>query len=398
MFSKVNFYDLKSQIKNKKIVLFGAGNIADKTLEKLDYKPKYIADNSPLAWGNYQKNIQIINPSKILNKKNVFFLITTTAFNEVGEQLKNEGLKVNKDFNISPILNDLLTIFDLENVEKNLIFSSGAQPHKDKKFGGGLYKMEINGDKWSYNKIHSGNCYGLIRVDNDIICIDTNNGILKLNNNLKIKEIFKLKKGFRAHGISYSNKTKKYYLGCSYKDSILVFNKDFKYLNEIKLRQKNILESAQLHINDCYAYQESLFVSMFSVTGNWKKDLFDGGIIEIDLKTQKVKNILCNDLWMPHNVCFFDKSLHVLDSLRGHLKTNNLSIIGTFNAFTRGLDFDQKYYYIGQSKNRNHSKNVGLSNNISIDAGIVIFDPQSKVSRFLQVSPRLSEIHHLLLI
>ena len=119
MFSKVNFYDLKSQINKKKIVLFGAGNIADKTLEKLDFKPTYIADNSPLAWGNYQNNVQIINPSRILKKKNVFFLITTTAFKEVGEQLENEGLKVNKDFNISPILNDLLTIFDLENVKKN---------------------------------------------------------------------------------------------------------------------------------------------------------------------------------------------------------------------------------------------------------------------------------------
>ena len=48
---------------------------------------------------------------------------------------------------------------------------------------------------------------------------------------------------------------------------------------------------------------------MFSVTGNWKKDLFDGDIIEIDLQTQKIKNALCN----------------------------NLLIVGTFNAFYRGF-------------------------------------------------------------
>ena len=66
--------------------------------------------------------------------------------------------------------------------------------------------------------------------------------------------------------------------------------------------------------------------------------------------------------------------------------------------FIGGLYFDQKYYYIGQSKNINHSKNVGLSNNISIDSGIIIFDSPSKASRFLQASVRLSGIHHLLLI
>ena len=48
---------------------------------------------------------------------------------------------------------------------------------------------------------------------------------------------------------------------------------------------------------------------MFSVTGNWKKDLFDGDNIEIDLQTQKIKNLLCD----------------------------NLSIVGTFNAFYRGF-------------------------------------------------------------
>ena len=40
-------------------------------------------------------------------------------------------------------------------------------------------------------------------------------------------------------------------------------------------------------------------------------------------------------------------------------------------AFARGLDFDGSYYFIGQSKNRNYSKNV-IYQNISIDSGIII--------------------------
>ena len=97
----------------------------------------------------------------------------------------------------------------------------------------------------------------------------------------------------------------------------------------------------------------------------------------------------------PHNVKIINGSLTLLDSLKGHLLTNNVQISGKFPAFTRGLDFDGQYYYIGQSKNRNHSKNLGLSKNISIDSGIIIFDNTTKASRFLQLPPKLSEIHSI---
>ena len=82
---------------------------------------------------------------------------------------------------------------------------------------------------------------------------------------------------------------------------------------------------------------------------------------------------------MPHNVQIYDGSIHVLDSLPGHLRFNNLSIQGTFPAFTRGLDYKNGLYYIGQSKNRNYFLKLwGISNNISIDCGVVIFNPEFK--------------------
>ena len=62
------------------------------------------------------------------------------------------------------------------------------------------------------------------------------------------------------------------------------------------------------------------------------------------------------------------------------------------------IKYDGVYYYIGQSRNRNFSKNIGLSNNISIDAGIIIYDVITKVSRFLQLPARLSEIHTIKLL
>jgi len=101
---------------------------------------------------------------------------------------------------------------------------------------------------------------------------------------------------------------------------------------------------------------------------------------------------------MLHNIQLINGSIHLLNSLNGQLLTNNLQVIGEFPAFTRGLDYDGIYYFIGQSRNRNYSKNLGVSKNISIDAGIIIFDEQTKASRFLQLPPKISEIHSILLI
>ena len=43
---------------------------------------------------------------------------------------------------------------------------------------------------------------------------------------------------------------------------------------------------------------------MFSSTGNWKNDCFDGCIAEIDLETGKRSDDLIKNLYMPHQVQF----------------------------------------------------------------------------------------------
>jgi hypothetical protein len=139
-------------------------------------------------------------------------------------------------------------------------------------------------------------------------------------------------------------------------------------------------------------------VSMFSYTGNWKKDIFDGAVVEIDLTTKTINGPIIQNLSMPHNISYHGGGICVLDSLPGYLRKNNASVVGEFSAFTRGLDFDGIYFYIGQSRNRNFSKNLGVSNNISIDTAIVIFDEHTKVSRSLHLPSKLSEIHSIVLI
>ena len=382
--------------KNKNICLFGSGIIAKKTIDYFsNVKFKKIYDNSKNLWSQNFKNIKIYNPSKI--SKNEFIIITSTSYTEIAKQLFKKNLSPIKDFVISPILNDIRAVSELENKKIDVLFTSGAPPNKNKNYGGGLYKLEINNFKWKCRKLISGNCYGILKLSNKYYIVDEERGVIKLNKNLKIETIYKIQKNLRPHGLSYHKKSNNFYLNSTEQDAVYIYDKNFKFLNKIDIsNKKKITGIKHHHINDNLILGDSLYVSMFSYSGNYLKELYDGVILEYDLNNlTSSPKIVKDNLWMPHNVKFFNKSLFVLNSLPGELLGYNMQVISKFSAFTRGLAYDGKYFFIGQSKNRNYSKYLGLNNNISIDAGILMFDDSTKVSRFFQLDPRISEVHSI---
>lgn len=388
---KITFNYLQS-IKNRKIVLFGSGNIAEKTLRKgLDLDIDFIVDNSINLQNTIFLNYKVQNPKNI--KSNQIVLICSTAISDISEQLDSYGLKPNIDYFISPILNDLLAIEELEKINTTVYFTSGTVSKNN--FGGGFYRLFVNKEDYNLKKLYSGPCYGSVRVDDKIYFIDTDKGIFSFSiKDNSIDFVKETPSKSRAHGISYNTSNKNFYVTCSYLDAVIEYDSNFNELSRFKLSNKiDFSGSPHHHCNDNLAIGNSLYVSMFSSTGNWKKDVFDGCIAEFDINTKERLSDLKKDLYMPHNVRYYDGSIHVLDSLPGHLKANNFSIIGTFPAFTRGLDYKNGLYFVGQSKNRNFSKVLGLSNNISIDCGIIIFNPIQKVSRFIPVSMNIGEIH-----
>jgi len=402
--NNIPFSSWQSIYKNsnvRNIAFFGSGNIAEKTYRRIDKdKLHSIYDNAPALWNTTSLNTKVKNPNELSNcSDEIYIIITSTSFREISEQLIDYGFSPVKDFSISPILNDLKVIDDLESIQKKLLFTSGSPSVKNEKYGGGVYELTIDEDIFNYKKIYDGNVYGLIKLDDDYIAVDIENGIVRLNKNFDIVSNTKLPEGARGHGIQYNKINQEYYICCSKRDSILILNRDLKIKDEIFLSSKfKKFGEPFHHCNDCYYENGYLYVSMFSISGNWKNDIFDGGIAEVDLNTKEISAIINNNLWMPHNIKKIDGGFTILDSLRGKLLSNNMQEIVKFSGFTRGLDHDGIFYYIGQSRNRNFSKNLGVSNNISIDAGIIIFDEISKVSRFLQLPPRLSEIHSITLI
>jgi hypothetical protein len=389
---KTSFIELSNRNLTK-VVLFGSGNAAKKTLRSFNKDSvQFIADNSVNLQGGKYEGFDIISPSNI--EKDSFIIICSTAIVEISQQLIKLGFSKDQ-FVISPILNDLLAIAELEQIKTEFYCTSGTMPVSGGEFGGGLYHCKVVGADVSLTKVYSGPCYGAIEFDGGIFFVDTDKGVYYYkDNNLSHK--CELPKGSRAHGISRNSSNGRFYITCSYLDGVLELDESFNVKREFSLSNK-LKKSGEPshHTNDNYSYGNSLYVSMFSSTGNWKNDVFDGCIAEFDIETGERLNDVYSGLYMPHNVKMFNGSLHVLDSLPGHLRYNNMSVQGTFPAFTRGLDFKSGLYYIGQSKNRNYSKVMGVSNNISIDCGVIIFNSELKASRFIQFPHAIGEIHSI---
>ena len=392
---KTNFRAL-SGLSGRAFVLFGSGNIAGKTVRSL---PKgsvgFIVDNSVSLQGKKYKGLEVENPA-MLNKTDHVVLICSTAVSAISDQLDSMNFIENQDYFISPVINDLLAIDEIENIVSEFYFTSGTAAVKNSEYGGGLYKCVVKGNEVSLEKAYSGPCYGAVKINDHIYFVDTDAGIFSLSKDGNLIKRTALPSGARAHGISFNEDNKNFYITCSYLDAILEYSSDFELLKTFRLSDKIDKNNEPMHhCNDNYSVGNSLYVSMFSSTGNWKVDKFDGCIAEFDISSGKRLPDVETGLYMPHNIQIINGSMHILDSLPGHLRFGNLQVQSTFPAFSRGLDCYGGYYYVGQSKNRNYSRVIGLSNNISIDCGVIIWDPSLKVSRFLQFPNAIGEIHSI---
>ena len=219
--------DLNKNSQGRELVLFGAGPISKKTVQLLTGREiDLIVDNASNLWGKVEHNVKILPPESINKRENLFIIICTTSFAEVSNQLKGYGFKQDIDYCVSPILNDLRIIDDLENISKTMLFTSGSPKVENPLHGGGIYELKVNGDKWSYKKVISGNCHGLIKFNSNYISVDTEMGIFEFDSDYKIVRPKKFPSGVRAHGVQYSKKYKNFYVVGSYHDGVLILDEE----------------------------------------------------------------------------------------------------------------------------------------------------------------------------
>ncbi|MCJ8339778.1 MAG: TIGR03032 family protein [Pseudomonadales bacterium] len=378
----------------KKLVLFGSGNVAEKNLH---LKPDFIVDNNLDLIGSKFHGITIKSPDVLKSRSNIYqVVVCTTSVGEVKKQLTSYGFDWGREADVAKQLAEKTRIMDLEERKFSFLISSGLPSTADSFSGGGIYSVVEEGDYPTISKIYEGNTHGLITVAGGYAFTCQGEGIIILDESFNITKTIPIRKGLRPHGIRRYNNG--WVLVSSLADCILAVDDSGNEIFEYRFSNKlDLFGSPQHHCNDIEIIGDFAYVSMFSVTGNWKRNVFDGGIIEVNLKDGEM-TIIVNNLTMPHSVVYDDGGIKVLDSFKGALLGSNFQELAKLPGFVRGFSSDENYYFLGESKNRNFSRLETGRTPVSIDTRITIMNKEFGFSRSIQLPARISELHSILLL
>lgn len=379
----------------KKIVLFGAGqgHVVD---ENLALKPVFIVDNNPDMQGTKYCGLEVKSPSILDGMSNLYdIIVCTTSVSEVKKQLTSYGYTWGENAKIATVLNEKAVIADLEDEKFSFLISSGLPSTATSFSGGGIHLVNENGDYPDIETIYKGDTHGLVSLENGEYAFTCQGeGIVCLDSNFNVVNTIPIRKGLRPHGLRrYKNM---WVVVCSLGDCIIGITDNAEEMFCYEFTSKiHSYGSAQHHCNDVEIIGDTAYISMFSVTGNWKRGVFDGGIIEINLLSGDME-VINNNLTMPHSVTNVKDELFILDSFKGKLLGDNFTEIAQLPGFVRGFDSNNSYYFLGESKNRNFSRlNTGRSP-VSIDSRITIINKEYKFCRSIPLPSRISEIHAII--
>ena len=300
------------------------------------------------------------------------------------------------DYLVSPLLANQQPVLELEACQTQLVFSSGAQASDAPGWGGGIYELELDGDRFTYRKVYDGPCYSVREVGDALVAVDPRRGILVFDRQYQLRREVVLPLTDWCHGLMFCPRRSRYYVASTQQDKVVVFDGDFRPAGELHLSAGRPSEGQGCHHpNDLFVHGNSLFVSVFSRSGHRRLDVNDGAVLEVDLVTGTVVGTVVDDLWMPHNPAVVDDSLVVLDSFRGRLARSGGRTVGQFPGFARGLAHDGRFFYVGQNRNRQYHRLHAGSSNLSLDTAILVFDEHTRLSRSIPLPRRMTDIHSI---
>ncbi len=405
----LNINQLNKFTRGKKIIFFGrSDDLITKTKKIFKKKISFIVDNNKNLLNQKYINLSIYNPKILSNLDFSKYYIIITATNCLGivSFLENKlKLKNIKNFCISPVMNDWVKLCLIKNYDKNIMFSCNdfKNPNyglRHSSGGGGIYI--INTKNNNYFKILKGQFRCIRHYKKEIyVSIEQFKGTIiffnlkgKILKEISLK-IYKSKNNLSANtvGLAIDRKKELLYVSDSYMDQIYVVSiKSKKIIKRIQFSTKYKQANSYHHINDLYLVNNKLYVSYFSKSGRWKKNIFDGGITSINLLSGK-KKVIINNLIKPHSIKFFDNKYLICNSVKGELIMNG-KVLGDFPGFLRGLDYDDNYFFLGQSETLYMSGLKFKYKNTMNNAGIYLFDIKTKSSRFL-ATPSIMNIHDI---
>jgi len=257
---------------------------------------------------------------------------------------------------------------------------------------GGLYLYQIqSGER---QKLASGSIRGFVKVENLIYYvsygglhgIDAHSFELKRKNELE---------GYDFCGLIYDKDSGQLIIGDTNFDRILFIDEEkLEVVKSVSFTDKSRYFGKEYHhVNDVVSIGEYVLASVFSVSGWWRYGLYDGGIIEINKRTDEVRPVPIQKTWFPHSLKIHDGRLYILDSMNGTLLRDVRDVIYQADGFLRGLEFNGDYCYIGQSLHR-HVSRLQDRRSVSADSGIHIFNMESRLHRFISL-PDLTNIYQI---
>lgn len=400
-----NWQEFNEAIKGRKVVFFGVDDHwFGKVFAHSSPDIVYVVDNN--RGGRGEKcfinekvgSVDIKLPDVLRNKpEDVYVVITSVSYSQIIPQLKSLGLNPDRDFCCAPAIKELQLIADIDGCKTKLLLCSpdhkiysGLDEHRD--IGGGIYLYDIA--KKACRRVFDGSIHHIIDIGDRYYALDNVEGGLALSKDFKLLKKFGFEERADPHGLAYDPSGKRLFIAKTGLDKVSVYKADSCRLEyEISLSDKyERYKQDQHHINDICVKDNYLYVSLFSHSGNWRRGIRDGGIVEIDLLKPGERRIVVENVGNPHSVCFIGGELCYLDSLAGKFYKSTERVAGTFTgSFTRGLAFDGKYYYVGASENRSPLRSQEFLNYISMNAGFYLFDDESKVGKFFEI-PRARQI------
>jgi len=392
-----------------KIYFFGRSeDWVPKTLIKIDQKKEVvILDNNSVYTGTEFNKKKVVKPSilKNFNKNNEYVIITAEPDTIIPE-LHEYGLQEGEDFCCTPEIKDWGNLQNMKKNSSDIIFTSSdyfdLARVRSSKNGGGIFIGNISNN--NYEKKLDGQYRQFIDYQNNYFVVEyVKKEIHVFDKNFKILDKFNLDQSKNKIekpnycGITHSKNKSVFFVVNSASDEISIYDdKNFKIIDKIIFSNKvNEIEGGQCHINDITIIENSLFISYFSKSGLWRKEIFNGGVSEINLNNSNNISEIISGLNQPHSPEIINGQICVLDSLNRNffIGTNNLA---TFPGFIRGLSHDGNYFYVGQSEDMYSSRMMGKSSNVTMtNAGIYQFDHEKKISRFLS-TPDIMNIHDIL--
>lgn len=374
--------------------LVGAGHVAERIIKNSIFGHEYcLYDNNLNMVGTNMLGITIETPESIKGRDGDI-IICTTSVGEVTSQLQN--FQITNEIIFAPEIQEFQSHGKLDQYSGKFLVASGLPSNNLRGASGGLFLVEVTPENTAIKEIMGGSCHGVVRSGKGYAVSHQEKGIILLTDEFEIKSIYELPGNSRSHGLAYDKDN--IWTVCSNRDSIVGINPNGKIFKEISISDKfKLAGTAQHHMNDLEIIDGNAFISMFSLSGEWKNGVFDGGVMRVSLDDESKENIVTG-LSLPHSVRKLDRTFVVMDSFNGKLFSFNKEPEYTFNGFLRGFDFDNSYFYFGESRNRNSTGLMPPKFPVSVDTNIQIVDRKYGYSKAIAFPPSLSEIHSILAI